>query len=572
MLKNQTVGANPALLPNRAAADYNIKTAQRYLCMPEGQLTIKQLLETASSNSTICIPRGVYLTDSICLKNKCNLHIDAFEVVLVFSDYTKTAITLENCKDIAVHGLTIDHVEPANTQGDVLSTEPKSLVWQAHKGFVQNLCSEEKFFVPNGISPPGEGFRKGQLRPFTDLGFSRVEPTGQVGTFKLYGENCDRMCVGDTVVFRGKAAYVNHFIGCENITYENVTILNGSGFAIMERDGVGNTLLNRVMITPGPKPQTAERERLVSTCDATHSANMRKGICVKNSVFEKMTDDAANIHSYFGRVQHYNHIQKTLFYTTGTKNYGTINAPFQTGDELLLFSQEEQLYLKTKTLSPTSVAGKNLYSVTVELPENMKLTGNEILQNMSATGNGFLYENCVVENNRSRGFLIKASHGCIRNCTFKDNGMSAILIKPEIPDGWGECGYVNGLTIENNILENSGFFTGSDLHSAINIEADSLHPLLMHKNILIRGNFFGRRYTRFAVCACDVNGISICGNTFEGRVRAYNELFDGEYNKLYPDDDAPVIYLRNVRVDALENNVYPKSVKNPIVLSGDIAT
>lgn len=553
-----------SLLADKTRANYNNAKLSPGIYSDQGVITVKQIVEQVQNNCTLILEEGVYESSGIQLVDKHDIIIDAYNVVLVFDDYTKNAIYMDNCHNITIRGLTIDHVIPANTQGDVVSVEGDCLLWRAHEGYVYNLLDFDKFDANECCSPPGEGYRSGQTRPFTDLGFQVVEPTEIENEFILKGHSAEKMHVGDTIVFRGKPAHVNYFTKCSGINYEDITILSGSGFGVMEKDGDGKTQIDRMLITPGPKPYGCSQERLVSTCDAIHCSNMRIGVSAKNSIFEKMTDDAANIHSYFSKVISHDMNSGLLKYTYGTSKYKTGMAPVKVGDRLKLFVPGDDWQMLIETTAESQKISE--YEFTLMIKDNVCLSIPEgtLIQNLSATSSGFSFENCLIENNRSRGILVKASHGVIRNCTFRDNGMSAILIKPEIPDGWGECGYVDGLIIENNLIERSGYFTGSELHSAINIEVDDSFQL--HSSIVIRKNTIKDRYTKFAINASGVNGLVITDNIFAGRIKEYKELFEDELNSIYPDDDTPAIKLKHVKFVDIFKNAFPLSVKEHIYL------
>lgn len=557
-MRDGTFGVDASLLPVKTNAHYDVAKAKRTIGTSRGK-TIQELLGQLKSGESITIPPGVYISDPLLLREVRDVTICAQGVTLIFLDYTKTAIAMENCHGVIVNGLAIDFAEPANTQGDVLEAGENSLIWRAHQGYPADLLDDRKFSVPGRISPAGEGYRQGKDRPFMDIGFSLVEPFGRSGIYRLHGGGSARIQAGDMIVFRGKPAHVNRLTGCSGIRYIDVTILGGSGFGLFECDGDGGTLVERMLIMPGPRPAGADMPRLVSTCDAVHCANMRKGVTVRNSLFEKMTDDAANIHGYFGLVNGYDASSGLLGYTFGNATYKTLCAPFLEGDEALLFAPAEGCALHARVVSQTRRQGDALWEMVLKLPDRQSVPSGAIIQNLSASGSGFMIENCLVENNRSRGILVKAPNGGIRSCTFRDNGMSAILVKPEIPDGWGECGFTQELSIEGNDIVQNGYFTGSELHSAVSIQGDSPGSGMRHGRITLLNNRIIDRYTRHALAAADVAELRMVDNWFGSRIRDYQEFSGDLINPLYPDDLETPVCLRNVEHFIAEGNIAPPS-------------
>ena len=65
-------------------------------------------------------------------------------------------------------------------------------------------------------------------------------------------------------------------------------------------------------------------------------------------------------------------------------------------------------------------------------------------------GNGFLVRGCTFGFNRSRGILIKASHGQVVDNRMEGCRMSAVLVTPEYR--WLEAGSSNDVQIINNSI------------------------------------------------------------------------------------------------------------------------
>jgi len=567
---NVSVGADMSRLPQIDNRRF-VGMEKRAGVSVAGELVpLQQYIAEAYNNglSSVIIPPGAYsLQESewshLTFNRMKDFAVYAYGVFIECEKYTSSAIQIWNSKNITIKGLTMDYKLVANTQGTIVSKNGANFVWKADEGYPSDLTDLSLFDVNSWA----EVFQHDQERAYYDVGFGQKtkNPDGTVtlqDAVNLSGNAYPlvqhaELNVGDKLVFRGKTSHVNYTVDSSGIKYEDVIVYGGSGFGFMELNGDGGTQLNRVAFTPGPPPIEGAPERLISTCDATHSTNMRSGIQVRNSLFEKMTDDAANVHSTYGEVSSFDSQTKQITYSG---KY--VDPIFRTGDRVLVYTLDGKLLSEATAVSDT-VQTQNANIITIDKDFDY-VEGQTIIQNASASGEGFLYENCVVRNNRSRGFLIKASNGTIRNSTLEDNGMSAILVKPEISDGWGESGFSRDLVIENNLIKNSGYYTGSELHSPINISSDreptSDRAYMNHKNIVIRNNVFQDRYTKYALNINGVDGLVIEGNDFGSRIDAYDGFDPSIINFAYPNDTAPAIKLSGAYEVSISDNMYPAFV------------
>lgn len=571
-----SVGADMSRLPQIDKQRFIGMEKQTGVNVSGVSVPLQQYITDAYNNglSSVIIPPGSYtLIESdwshLNFNRMRDFTVYAYGVLMECENYVSSAVQMWNSSNIVLKGITMDYKLVANTQGTIISINGTDVVWRADEGYPADLTNQSLF----DSNSWAEVFHENNDRAYYDVGFS-----GKIknldGTITLKDAvnlsaldhplvQLTDLKVGEKLVFRGKPGHVNYIYDSSGIKYEDVTVYGGSGFGFMELNGDGGTQLNRLAFTPGPPPVKGGTERLISTCDATHSTNMRVGVQVRNSLFEKMTDDAANVHSTYGEVSSFDMETKQMKYKG---KY--VDPVFRAGDHVLVYTLDGKLLSDATAVSDTieTPDGK-----IVELDKVFNFVeGETIVQNASASGQGFLYDNCVVMNNRSRGFLIKASNGTIRNSTLDDNGMSAILVKPEISDGWGESGYSSGLTIENNVIRNSGFYTGSDLHSPINISSDreptSDRAYLNHKNIVIRNNVFEDRYTKFAININGVEDLTIEGNNFGSRIEEYDGFTPSLINPYYPNDNSPSIKIAGVYDVTISNNIYPTLVTSKIEL------
>jgi hypothetical protein len=535
---------------------------------------------TAYNNGAdyVIIPPGTYFISGepfnphIKFSDMKNFTIYAYGSLFEFEHTNGIAFSFINCENVSLKGLTMDYTQVANPQGTIIDISNGRMTWRADEGYIQDIWDDNLVEYTSFGGNVAEGFRPGCDIPYTDTWSNKNEMI-KIGEGLVSIPVKSGLETGGKMIFRGRFAHVNLFSGCTDMKYEDVTVFSGSGFGFMESNGGGNSRLNRVAFTPGPVPKGGTEKRLISTCDATHAVNMREGMKVTNCLFEKMTDDATNNCGSYGTITEFNSDTKELTYKGGNT--------FRQGDRALIYTLDGKLLCDTaiSSVSPIISAGdknvridrKAIKNITLGKSFDYDAEVTTIIENASSNGNNFLYDNCLVQNNRSRGFLIKSPYGVITNCTLKDNGMSSILISPEIADNWGECGFTWDLKITNNKIIDGGFFTGSELHSPINITGDKFpqkdSSYYNHGNILIQNNSFEGRYSKYCINANSIDGLNIIGNTFGGVNTSVKDP-QSSFNRFKPDeakelallnDTHPVINIQGARNIEISGNTYPEN-------------
>lgn len=517
---NSTPGANTALLPSIDINKFNGWTRKSTITVGIQEIdVVTHIADQLKTTGQVIIPTGAYTLFQLNLKSLANASISAYEVLFEFDnsgpDFGNRDIIFGSCTNVSVRGLTISHDVIPYGQGTVQSVQADGgVVVLPDTGYLQDWTDGTYF--PGGTRM-AEGFRKGSTRPYCDIGFTNIRKSGKnmICTGASTG-----LRAGDKVVLRANYVNVNYFGTCSGMLYEDVTVFSGAGFAFYEWGGEGGLRLNRVAVTPGPAP-TGGPARLVSSCDAVHSTGVRKGPHISNSLFDKMTDDGANINSVYKVATGYDAANRILYFTNPS-----LKLDFRPGDHLMVFTTEGKMLCEVNVPAASWEAG----GVTaVQLPAGVSLAfeaGRTLVENASANGAGFLYENNVVQDNRSRGIVVKAPSGTIRNCTFRGTGMAGIQVKPEITDGWGESGFVRGLTIQSNLLSENGYFGDREINTPINLSTDigaqKSAAYQSQINIVVTGNSVQSRYTRMALHANNVQHLTVTGNSFGARVDGAN--------------------------------------------------
>lgn len=550
------VGADTSKLPADRTEVFTGMTPKTTILYQGSKVSVNTYIrQAARKQQDVVLQPGVYVVDPITFTETKDVNLYGYGVLLIFQDYTKKALAMNGCEKIAVKGLTMDHVQVANAQGTVRSVEGDTVVWMPDAGYDFDLLDESRF----NRNAAATAFRAGSRLPYADVTFSANRVRNADGSYTLTGANT--LNAGDRIMFRGVFCDVNNLYDCNYITYEDVTVWNGSGFAIRELEGEGNTILNRFAVTPGAKPNGAVEERMISTCDATHSTNVRHGIQVTNSLFEYMNDDGANVNGTYGNVTGFDAGTKRLAFQPTTP-YNTTVAEIRQGDKLRIMTNDGRLLLDT-TAAEAGSGGSVILSEGFVMPSNATV----IVQNLSASGSGFRYENCVIRNNRSRGLLLQGLDGNVSNCTLENNGMAGILISATLKDDFSECGFVENLEINQNLIRGNGYYGAQKKYSAITVMSDSASvddPCCQnHRNITIQNNAIEDRYSQYAIYVSGARQAEILDNVWGAR--------NVSLNPAYPNDTAPSAFIDGATDIEVSGNMYPAGTEIKVILSSKVA-
>jgi hypothetical protein len=235
--------------------------------------------------------------------------------------------------------------------------------------------------------------------------------------------------------------------------------------------------------------------------DAFHSVDASKGPAIIGCTAKFQGDDCVNIHGMYDVLLSASGNQIRAVTIHGCK--------IQPGDpvEFLPFSGarpadaiaekiepdapmtkvERDFFRKVHMLpqSKTNLigGGKTCYKLTLDRPVTLPMgsalcSGNHI-------GNGFLVKDCDFGYNRSRGILIKASHGQVIDNTIAHGWMMAVLVTPEY--WWLESSCPSDVLIRGNKIIGCR-------RQGIEVTAPGgdgkLLPSGAHRDITIEGNTF----------------------------------------------------------------------------------
>ncbi|GAT33053.1 right handed beta helix region [Terrimicrobium sacchariphilum] len=491
--------------------------------------------EVAKDSKEIVIPPGVYRVKPhdrvhLRLEGLRDTVIVAKGVTMICTETTQ-AISIGNCRNLTLQGLSIDYDPLPFTQGRITALGPEKswAEFELFNGYPENVGTHVEIF---------DG-RTEQLKSRTHYGWREVERIAE-RTYRIkksaayaYDPESDREEVGDIMVVSSDytpGGYRPHAIvstGCENLRLEDVTLYASNCFSFFEVECDNSTYL-RCALKPRPlgddiKPRGLRRIRS-GNADAFHSKYARRGPQLIDCVARFQGDDCVNIcGEYFMTGESAGNTVRVFLHRPlnievgalieiisydGTRLPDATVVAIQEGGKV---TDEERSFIKAQRMDKGQqgkLVAPGARAALLVLDRSVTIPVGSVVASQKRVGNGFLVQGCDFGFNRSRGILIKASNGRIVNNRITSTWGPSILVSPEW--WWLEAGSSCNLEIRGNTIKDS-------LNTAIEITAHSgageIAPAGLHRNIAIMDNVFeGCRLP--CVKVTSTAGLRIEGNTW----------------------------------------------------------
>ncbi len=609
-------GVNEDLLPHINKDAFINMERKDYVRLSDGsRMTISQYInERSVDGGMLIIAPGAYsTTEGIYLSEIEDCTVYAYGVLYEKYDFFGTVFNVSQCKNYSFRGMTLDMVLNGCGQLIVLEKKDGTVRYRAAAGFLPDH-SDQTYYSADGNGIGYVGYRPGDNHSsYSDafLGTFTYDPETQELTSAPWTYVYEWLQPGDMLACRARGGNVTYLYQNTAVEFEDVTILSGSIRGFYDHAAEEGTILNRVMISPAPAKvidQSTYEEYValgelygvdtgvyvdefgnyrgtpakMATADSTHTSNSRTGIKATSCIFECLSDDGSNQQGFHGRLANYDPVTGIITYkqNLAAGGYRGACADFVVGDRVYVYTLAGQTVCDTPALSTTvqldDINGFIHYQVQVDpaafnhaILEDYDLSADGVcdrrilIDNRSRNGDGFIFDNLLVQNIRSRGFLVKCAGNEIKHCTFRNIGMAAIglIFEPE----WGESGICDDTRIAYNYFENTGYMPGQPLiYSPITIQGlgnSADEDFLPYKNIEIIGNVVRDRGTKYALFINSAMDVTVKDNDF-GESKDANS--QGENPSVYVD------YAKNI---AFENNTYSafsSSITESIVANGHV--
>jgi hypothetical protein len=465
-------------------------------------------VQIESGKTRIVVPPGRYRVapkdrQHLVLHDLKDIQIIADGVEMICTETTR-ALTITRCTNVIVRGLVIDYDPLPFTQGRITEIS------------ADRQAYDIELFDGYPSAETVRNFKYEVFRPDTrtlrceDRYVSRIEVVDSRHLRLTCPGSHDRNPeqVGDVIVIgsefapHGSAA---HAVECSHdvhLRLENITMYASNCFGFIESDCDGTAYYRCRIDRRPPQEDPAKRAspRLRSLdADAFHSSGAIEGPAYIQCAARFMGDDAINIHGDYHLIMASEGRELRVL--------AKLNMNVQPGDpvELVLYTGErlpdaraveiqpagtirddERAFLSRQQMDAglKSARGGSLgKACTITLDREVNIPRGGLICAANRIGNGFKVQGCSFGFNRSRGILIKASDGDVRDNHLEGCWMSPILVSPEY--WWLEAGSSSDLKITGNSI--------SDCRGIpICIEATGgdgeIAPAGAHRNITITGN------------------------------------------------------------------------------------
>jgi len=434
---------------------------------------IDQQIQTGKKN--IVVPPGSYRVtprggQHLTLRNSQGIQIVADGVEMICTE-TTTALNLSHCTNVTVRGLVIDYDPLPFTQGRITS-------FASDKKF-----AEVELFDGYPAAESAINFKLEIFRPDTrtlrcsDRYVKNIEAIDsrhlRINTPDEHSDSPeqvgDLIVIGSEHVLHGSAA---HAVTCDQnvkVRLENIDLFTSNCFGFIESDCDGSTYyrcrIDRRSAADDLVKRAAPRLRSLNA-DAFHSSDAVKGPAYIECVAKFMGDDCVNIHGRY----------ELVIASTGSVlrvvSPGRLSLAVGDPVEFLPFvgerppdavvnkiepdasvTSDEKSFIQKLGIVPGTreslISGNaRFYQVTLDHPTT--LPPGSLIAAANRLGDGFLVKGCDFGYNRSRGILIKASHGQVIDNTITESWMAAVLVSPEFY--WFEAGSSADVIISNNTI------------------------------------------------------------------------------------------------------------------------
>lgn len=482
-----------------------------------------------SGASSVTIPKGVYRMSAkanglaICLDGLENFNIYADDVVLSYKSATHDVMRIQNCTNVELHGLIIDHEFNSTYQGMIREVDPNGMYYDIwfDPGHVPQMLNPR--FIGPTTSTTMYSEESGAILPYS---------SGRTidGNLRKIGNDLYRLYVSKTAftqnvraghIITGRAAAGNNLTitNCSDLYFEDFTMYNGMN-GIFESNAEKGSDYENLRIVPGPKPELATMERLRSVNGTGYFARgTRLGGTINNSEISATNDDGINIHAAYDRIAAVEGNKTYVIAASGS------TAAFRVGDELRFTTYQGAILGEANVVSSTKLTGYvpsdsftsfnpsgGYYRVVLDKEIAGAQFGDRSC-NMNTLLSGLKITNSRFADNSPRAILTHAIDSTIENCEFVNVHRWAILAAPELPT-WNEGDYMRNLTIKNCT------FTGNARGNATKMAAIGIwgEPTMTsnfkgNQNIDIINNTFDDNYLYDIVLAY-VTDATVSGNTF----------------------------------------------------------
>ncbi len=410
-------------------------------------------------------------------------------------------VSLENCRDITIEGLTIDYKTIPHSEGKVVNVD---------KEFLDVELTDVQWL--------GDDMTITRIM-FWDLQKNRLLGQSLYHPFKTrkLDEKTVRIFTKAKPEMLGTVALMNHMMHfrpailvheAENTVLRRVTIHAQPGMGIVGHRS-HNVLMEGLRIVPAPGKYQS------TNTDATHFTSCTGLIRFDGCMFEGQGDDATNVHGYYHKITKDlgNNSYEIKLEDRWCTHACVLDFP-DIGNALEIVKKTTLEVIDSLTVVEVDTFPREWKSV---LTLNRKLPGdfNDYYLIDVTRLPKLEFVNSYVGSHLARGVLVKTRNVLIENCTFREGTGTAIHIGAE--GDWREGPGSANVTIRNNRIMRTGRGDATNNGAcgiAVNVKAPDDTKAGIHKNIAIVQNIIEGENAEVGISIRGAKGVELKNNTF----------------------------------------------------------
>lgn len=368
-----------------------------------------------------------------------DLVVEATGVELICDGWMEP-LSLMDCKNVTIKGLTIDYERPPFSVGTLINVQNSFYDVQFEEGFPVSaniVMPRVMVWEPRTqelLSRGASGGRSELIAPQTLRIHAMADPQ-RLGAQAIYWHS-----------FHFRPAILIY--RCENTVLSDVTLHAHAGMGIVGHRSTDITL-NRLRVVPRPGLHIS------TNTDATHFISCRGTLTFQDCQFEGQGDDSTNVHVYYFGIRP-GPDQRSCTLQLDHPEFGThsqlLDCP-EPGDVLELVERRTLKPVRSYavlSVSPDEAQFCSSVTLNEDLPSDVSpylLVDTSALPKVRIRG-------CDFRAHRARALLIKTRDVVIEDCTFDRVTGTAIQVGAEA--SWGEGIPPSDIVIQRNRILRCG--------------------------------------------------------------------------------------------------------------------
>ncbi len=355
-------------------------------------------------------------------------------------------ISIRNCADITVEGLTIDHARKPYSKGILTALTQGDDGFRFTAAFADEINPAMPIPRSCFFSQRSACFEpRLRLRERTVTDHHTLEGRIEATAAEIQPQIGDELYLWHT--FHSRPAILIE--EAKNTTLRDITIHSNPGMGITAQHAE-DVWIERLRVVP------SDGEHMSTNTDATHFASCRGLVRIADSEFFGQGDDSVNVHTYY----YTPHVlgERTYRFTVDAPTFThaqSIDYPY-VGDTLALVETDSLTPIFTSRVVDVALDREHLAAiVTTDRPlpfrENAQLVADlDAVPRLEFVG-------CKARSHFARSVLIKCREALVENCEISDVFENAVKVAAE--SYWKEGIHTEQVTIRNCRFSGNGRLT-----------------------------------------------------------------------------------------------------------------